>query len=69
MRQVVMLAAFLYFPQFHLCSLPVKGLEFVPAEGAIEPQVRQFFLDAVRSEAVVQVLEIDEIEVLILVEA
>ena len=38
-------------------------------ECLIQPQIRQFFLDAVCTQAFVEVLEVDEIEVLVLVKA
>lgn len=49
--------------------LPVKFLKLVSSKRTIKPHVRQLFLDAVRTEALVQVFEIDEIEMLVLVEA
>lgn len=52
-----------------LSSLSVKPFEVLPSERTIQPEVRQFLLNAVCPEAVVEVLEIDEVQVLILVKA
>jgi hypothetical protein len=49
--------------------LTVQLLKFIPSKSTIEPHVRQLLLDAVGLEPLVQVFEIDEIEMLVLIEA
>ncbi len=49
--------------------MPVQLLKIFPPERHIEPHVRQFFLNAVRTQAVVEVFEVDKIQMLVLVEA
>ena len=43
--------------------------EIVFSKNPIQPQIRQLLLNAVRAEAVVEIFEIDEVEMLILVKA
>ena len=49
--------------------LTVEPFEIFVTKGAVEPHVCELFLDAVRTEAFVEVFEIDEIEVLVLIKA
>ena len=50
-------------------SPTVQLLKLISSKRSIKPHVRQLFLDAVRAQAFIQVLEIDEVEVLVLIEA
>ena len=49
--------------------LTVEPFEIFVTKGAVEPHVCELFLDAVRTEAFVEVFEVDKVEVLVLIKA